>query len=185
MILTNKKKIYEEILKLKNLYFGKGVDRFKHKGIGWNQRFTNLQAAIGLAQLERINQIVKKKIFIGEYYSKKLQTLSNKIYLPPINTNYCKNIFWVYGIVIRENIKVNAEFVINFLRKKGIESRPFFFPMHLQPVYRRMKIFQDLKYPISENISKKGFYIPCGLGISIKEQNKVVNTLLEFFKSIK
>ena len=59
-----------EILKLKNLYFGKSTDRFKHKEIGWNQRFTNLQAAVGLAQLERIDQIVKKKIFIGEYYSK-------------------------------------------------------------------------------------------------------------------
>ena len=61
MILTNKKKIYEENLKIKNLYFGKGVNRFKHQGIGWNQRFTNLQAAIGLAQLERIKEIVKKK----------------------------------------------------------------------------------------------------------------------------
>ena len=184
MILTNTKKIYDEILKLKNLYFGKGVDRFKHKGIGWNQRFTNLQAAIGLAQLEKINKIVKKKFFIGKYYSNKLQILTNKVHLPLLTTKYCKNIFWVYGLVIRENIKVNAEFVINVLRKKGIESRPFFYPMHLQPVYKKMKIFQDLKYPISENISKKGFYIPSGLGISIKEQNKVIDTLLEVFKSI-
>jgi perosamine synthetase len=184
MILTNKKKIYEEILKLKNLYFGKSTDRFKHKEIGWNQRFTNLQAAVGLAQLERIDQIVKKKIFIGEYYSKKLRTLSHKIHLPLKNTNYCKNIFWVYALVIKNNIKINAKFLIKTLRKKGIECRPFFYPMHLQPVYKKMKIFNNLKYPNSEVISNKGFYIPCGLGISIKEQNKVIKALLEVFKSI-
>jgi perosamine synthetase len=184
MILTNKKKIYEEILKLKNLYFGKGVDRFKHKEIGWNQRFTNLQAAIGLAQLERINKIVKKKFLVGEYYSEKLQFLSNKLHLPLISTKYCKNIFWVYGLVIRDNIKVNAEFVINILRKKGIECRPFFYPMHLQPIYRKMKIFDNLNFPVSEMISKKGFYIPSGLGITIKEQNKVIDTLARVFKNI-
>jgi perosamine synthetase len=184
MILTNKKKIYEEILKLKNLYFGKSTDRFKHKEIGWNQRFTNLQAAVGLAQLERIDQIVKKKIFIGEYYSKRLRTLSHKIHLPLKNTNYCKNIFWVYALVIKNNIKINAKFLIKTLRKKGIECRPFFYPMHLQPVYKKMKIFNNLKYPNSEVISNKGFYIPCGLGISIKEQNKVIKALLEVFRSI-
>ena len=167
MILTNKKKIYEEILKLKNLYFGKSTDRFKHKEIGWNQRFTNLQAAVGLAQLERIDQIVKKKIFIGEYYSKRLRTLSDKIHLPLKNTNYCKNIFWVYALVIKNNIKINAKFLIKTLRKKGIECRPFFYPMHLQPVYKKMKIFNNLKYPNS-----------------IKEQNKVIKALLDVFKSI-
>ena len=127
MILTNKKKIYEENLKIKNLYFGKGVNRFKHQGIGWNQRFTNLQAAIGLAQLERIKEIVKKKRTIGEYYNKKLKILSNKLHLPLNSTSYCKNIFWIYGLVIKDRIKVNAEFIINVLKKKGIECRPFFY----------------------------------------------------------
>lgn len=184
MILTNKKKIYDEILRLKNLYFGKGTNRFKHKGIGWNQRFTNLQAAIGLAQLERIHQIVKKKYSIGEYYTKKLKILSNKLNLPLKKTIYCKNIFWVYGLVIKNNIKINAEFVINALRKKGIECRPFFYPMHLQPIYKKMKIFKNLKYPISETISKKGFYIPSGLGIEKREQDKVINVLVNFFKKV-
>jgi perosamine synthetase len=184
MILTNKKEIHKEVLKIKNLYFGKGVSRFRHIGLGWNYRLTNLQAAVGLAQLERIKQIVRKKKFIGKYYTKKLQILSNKLYLPLKDTTYCKNIFWVYGLVIRDHIKINAEFVINALRKKGIECRPFFYPMHLQPIYKKLKIFKDLKYPISETISKKGFYIPCGLGIDIKEQDKVINALVRVFKLI-
>ena len=185
MILTNNKKIYKESIKLKNLYFGKGTDRFKHSNIGWNQRFTNLQAAIGLAQLERIKKIVQKKKAIGKYYNKKLKILSNKLHLPLEETLYCKNIFWVCGFVIKENIKVNAKFIINSLRKKGIECRPFFYPMHLQPIYRKMKIFKKLNYPVSEIVSKKGFYIPSGLGITQKQQDKVINNLLKVFQNIK
>ena len=184
MILTNKKKIYEEILKLKNLYFGKGTNRFKHKNIGWNQRFTNLQAAIGLAQLERIDKIIKRKFSIGDYYAKKLKILSNKLHLPLEHKEYCKNIFWIYGLVIRDNIKVNAKFVIDSLKKKGIECRPFFYPMHLQKVYLKMKIFPKEKHPISERISKKGFYIPSGLGVTRKEQDIVIHQLINIFKNI-
>jgi perosamine synthetase len=184
MILTNNKKIYEESIKLKNLYFGKGTNRFKHNDIGWNQRFTNLQAAIGLAQLERIGKIVQKKKVIGDYYTKKLEILSDKLYLPLEQTSYCKNIFWIYGLIIKDSIKVNAEFVINSLRKKGIECRPFFYPMHCQSVYSKMKLFTKVKYPISEKISKKGFYIPCGLGITRKEQDVVINKVINLFKNI-
>jgi perosamine synthetase len=184
MILTNKKKIYEEILKLKNLYFGKGINRFKHNDIGWNQRFTNIQAAIGLAQLERIKKIIKKKIVIGKYYTKKLSILGDKLELPLAKTNYCKNIYWVYGLVIKDHIKIKADFIINILRKKNIECRPFFYPMHKQPVYKKMKIFNKEKYSNSERISQKGFYIPCGLGITIKEQNEVVKNIINVFQEI-
>jgi perosamine synthetase len=184
MILTNNKKIYKESIKLKNLYFGKGTNRFKHNEIGWNQRFTNLQAAIGLAQLERIKKIIEKKKAIGSYYNKKLQILSDKIHLPLEQTSYCKNIFWVCGFVIKDNIEVNAEFVINSLRKKGIECRPFFYPMHCQSVYSKMKIFPKAKYPISEKISQKGFYIPSGLGITRKEQDVVISKVINLFKNI-
>ena len=181
MILTNNKTIYENILKLKNLYFGIGLNRFKHEQIGWNQRFTNLQASIGLAQLERIKKIVRKKISVGIYYTKKLSILSDKINLPLSKVEYCNNIFWVYGIVIKDSVKIDAYTIINLLKKKKIECRPFFYPMNLQPVYRKMKIFDNTKYPISEKISKKGFYIPSGLGITRKEQNKVIQELVKIF----
>lgn len=181
MILTNNKKIYEESIKLKNLYFGKGTNRFKHNDIGWNQRFTNLQASIGLAQLERIKKIVKKKISVGIYYTKKLSILSDKIYLPLNNTKYCKNIYWVYGVVIKDHIKLKAKKIINILKKKGVECRPFFYPMHCQPVYKKMKIFNKAKYPVSEKLSEKGFYIPSGIGITRKEQDLVISQLLKIF----
>jgi perosamine synthetase len=90
----------------------------------------------------------------------------------------------VYGVLIKENLKISAKTIIDILKKKGVECRPFFYPMHLQPIYRKMKIFDNSIFPVSEMISKKGFYIPSGLGITIKEQNKVIDTLVRVFKKI-
>ena len=184
MILTNKKKIYQRLLKLKNLYFGKGTNRFKHKEKGWNCRMTNLQAAIGLAQLEKIKKIVKKKIFIGNYYRKNLLNLSNKIILPLDNNVYCKNIYWVYGLIIKDKINIKANQIIDILKTKGIECRPFFYPMHKQPVFKKIGIFKKEHYPISEKLSAKGFYIPSGIGMTINEQDKVINVLYKVFKNL-
>jgi perosamine synthetase len=113
-----------------------------------------------------------------------LSILSDKLELPLAKTNYCKNIFWVYGLVIKDHIKIKADFIINILRDKNIECRPFFYPMHNQPVYKKMKIFAKEKYLNSERISQKGFYIPCGLGITIKEQNDVIKNIINVFKKI-
>ena len=184
MILTNSKKLYKNVLSLKNLYFGRGINRFKHNGIGSNQRFTNLQASIGLAQLERINKIVKKKISIGKYYTKKLSLLSDKLILPKIRTKYCQNIYWVFGLVIRDSLKIVAKEVIDKLKNNGVECRPFFYPMHLQPVYKKKKLFDNRRYPISEKIFRKGFYIPSGLAITRQEQDIVVKKIIKIFNSI-
>jgi perosamine synthetase len=184
MIVTNKKKIYQRLLKLKNLYFGKGTNRFKHKEKGWNCRLTNLQAAIGLAQLEKIKKIVKKKFFIGNYYRKKLLNLSNKIILPLESNSYCKNIYWVYGLIIKDKINIKADKIIDILKRKGVECRPFFYPMHKQPVFKKIGIFKKEYYPISEKLSAKGFYIPSGIGMTINEQDKVIKVLYKVFKNL-
>jgi perosamine synthetase len=184
MIVANKKKIYQRLLKLKNLYFGKGTNRFKHKEKGWNCRLTNLQAAIGLAQLEKIKKIVKKKFFIGNYYRKNLLNLSNKIILPLESNSYCKNIYWVYGLIIKDKINIKADKIIDILKRKGVECRPFFYPMHKQPVFKKIGIFKKEYYPISEKLSAKGFYIPSGIGMTINEQDKVINVLYKVFKNL-
>jgi perosamine synthetase len=184
MIVTNKKKIYQRLLKLKNLYFGKGTNRFKHKEKGWNCRLTNLQAAIGLAQLEKIKKIVKKKFFIGNYYRKNLLNLGNKITLPLDSNAYCKNIYWVYGLIIKDKINIKAGKIIDILKRKGVECRPFFYPMHKQPVFKKIGIFKKEYYPISEKLSAKGFYIPSGIGMTINEQDKVIKVLYKVFKNL-
>jgi perosamine synthetase len=186
MILTNNKKIFINISKLKNLFFGTGVNRFKHSNIGWNHRFTNVQASIGLAQLERIKKIVEKKFSVGLYYTKKLKVLSESLTLPLTSNEYCKNIYWVYAVLIKDHIKLNSDAIIRLLKKKGIDCRPFFYPMHLQPVFKKKLFFKKEKYPVSEKISKKGFYLPGGLGITRKEQDVVIRAMIETFsKNIK
>ena len=87
--------------------------------------------------------------------------------------------------MIKDNIKLNASRAITILKKNGIDCRPFFYPMHIQPIYKKMKIFDNTKFPISEKISKKGFYIPSGLGITRGEQDVVINKIIEIFNKKK
>ena len=176
MILTNNLKIYKEINKLKNLYFGTGSERFVHKKIGWNFRMSNLQAAVGLAQLEKLDFNVKKRRSIGQFYNFKLKNFKDIFYLPVNDLKFCKNIYWIYGLVIKEKHKFTAKKFMDLLNKKGVGTRPFFYPLHKQPMVKK---YNKQKLPNSEYISKYGFYIPSGLGISLKQQKYVVNKIEE------
>jgi perosamine synthetase len=166
MILTNEKKIFLKCKSLKNLSFTNSYyDRFKHDDIGWNYRFTNIQAAIGCGQLKNIVKIVKKKRDIGNLYYEKLKNLKN-ISLQINNAKYAKNIYWVFGVVIKKKSKINRNNVMKKLLRKGIDTRPFFVPMHKQPIFIKKKTFKKkLSFKNSEYISMNGFYLPSGLGV--------------------
>lgn len=142
MVLTDDKNLANECRKLRNLCFKNGK-RFIHEKLGWNYRMTNLQAAVGLAQLEQLDNFVKKKRYIGELYSEKLSVLKN-VQLPLAKTEYATNIYWVYGIVLKSNFRLNAKEVMKKLIHQGIGCRPFFYPMHLQPVFKK-KIYLKIK----------------------------------------
>jgi len=174
MIVTNSKSLRDRCRSLRNLCL-QDKKRFIHSELGWNYRLTNIQAAIGLAQLERLEEIVEKKRRIGRWYNNLLNNLEG-ISLPLENTDYANNIYWVYGIVINKD-NLNVEDLINLLKIEGIGSRPFFYPLHLQPVLVDYKKFNNTKFPVSEKISKQGLYLPSGLGISHTEIKKVANVL--------
>ena len=179
MILTNNKKIYDECISLRNLCFGTGNDRFNHNSIGWNYRFTNLQASMGLGQLKNIKWIIKRKREIGRKYHKHLKN-NKKILIQDIKTNYATNIFWVFGIVIKKNFKLSRNLLVKKLNEKGIQTRNFFYPMHKQNIFRKMKIFKNkIAYPNSEFLSKNGLYLPSGLGLKNKEIDYICKTLTE------
>jgi perosamine synthetase len=181
MIVTNNKKLFERFMILKNISFQPKKQKFIHNELGWNYRMTNMQAAFGLAQLENIKMFVKKKREIGNFYNDKLKKISS-IKLPLKKNKFSENIYWVYTILLK-NKKDNAKKYINLLKKNGIEARPFFCPMHLQPVFKKMKLFKkNDRYPVSEMIFKKGFYIPSGLGTTRKELNLTVKKLHKIFK---
>ena len=177
MIVTNKKDIYEKCKSLRNLSFSKSYfDRYNHDDIGWNYRMTNMQAALGCGQLKSINKIVKRKREIGNLYYKHLK--KNKHLLFQENKNsYSKNIYWVFGVLLKKNSRSKRDFLMRALLKNKIDTRPFFLSMNKQKIFKKMKIFSKSKMPNSEYLSNNGFYLPSGLGISDSEIRYVCTTL--------
>ena len=179
MILTNDKKLYEKCKSLRNLCFGNGNHRFNHDDIGWNYRMTNLQAAVGCGQLKNISKIIKRKREIGRRYISILKK-SKKIYIQPYKFNYSKNIFWVFGVLLKKNANVSRDLIIKELHKRNIQTRTFFFPMHKQNIFKRMKLFpKKQKFVNAEYLSKNGFYLPSGLGIKNSDIDIVGKALKE------
>jgi perosamine synthetase len=183
MILTDDENLYEKCKGYRNLCFSFDPDRrFIHEEIGWNYRMTNLQAALGIAQLERIQEHINKKIWIGKKYNELLADLQDICYLPAPKTDYAENIYWVYTIVLKDDYPKNAKQIMKELRDKGIGTRSFFYPMHLQPVFQRMGLFKGDTYPNSEKLYEKGFYIPSGLALTEEQINEVSNALHEVLR---
>ncbi|MCK9224199.1 MAG: DegT/DnrJ/EryC1/StrS family aminotransferase [Candidatus Muirbacterium halophilum] len=177
MVLMDDEIIYEKSKGLRNLCFSNDADkRFIHEELGWNYRMTNMQAALGVAQLEQIDEIVVKKRWIGNYYNELLKDI-DYINLPISKTEFCENIYWVYAITLKDSCIKTAKEVMQELGKYKIGTRPFFYPMHKQPVFNKMGLFLDDDLPNSEKLYERGFYIPSGLALT-KEQIEEVSDAL-------
>ena len=174
MVLTDDKNLDDRAKSLRNLCFTN--DRFVHEEIGFNYRLTNMQAALGVAQLEQIEDIIIKKRWIGNIYNELLKDL-DMINLPLSKTNYCENIYWVYAITLKDNCVKTVKQVMNELNELEIGTRPFFFPMHKQPIFKKKGLFLDEMLPNSEKLYQKGFYIPSGLALT-EDQLKEVSSAL-------
>jgi len=172
MIVTDNDELAERCRSLRNLCF-KPQKRFVHESLGWNLRMTNIQAALGLAQIERIDEFVAKKRAMGKIYTELLSGLQDLIQLPLPSTDYADNIYWVYGIVLKEKSALNAETMMRKMSQLGIGTRPFFYPMHMQPVFKKANMFVGESYPVAESIAENGFYIPSGLALTEEQMNIV------------
>lgn len=168
MLVTDDPQLAEQCRSLRNLYFRNQGRRFVHDRLGWNYRMSNLQAALGVAQLERLNEFVARKRWMGARYTELLTGLPG-VQLPLTRTEDADNIYWVYGLVLADAVAFNAEEAIRRLSNMGIGTRPFFWPMHEQPVFRNMGLFQNERYPHAENLSRRGFYLPSGLALTIEQ----------------
>jgi perosamine synthetase len=164
MILTDDDELAETCRGLRNLCFSLNK-RFVHERLGWNLRMTNVQAGLGLAQLERLDEFVDRKRRMGERYTELLADLPS-IQLPLAVTDYADNIYWVYGLMIDEAHGFDAAQAMQSLAGNGIGTRPFFYPMHQQPVLKRRGLFANAHYPVAERCYRRGFYIPSGLALS-------------------
>ena len=164
MILADDDELAGRLTSLRNLCF-QPERRFVHEELGWNARMTNLQAALGVAQTERLAGMVAIKRRIGALYDEHLDGVE-RIKRPVARTNYADNIYWVYGIVLDDDVPFDAAEAMRRLANKGIGTRPFFWCMHEQPVLRRMGLFEKDSHPHAEHIARRGFYLPSGLALT-------------------
>lgn len=171
MIVCNNEALSERCKKLRNLAFEPAGRRFIHHELGWNYRMTNLQAALGLAQLEKIDNHLSIKRKIGREYQEGLKEIKG-FQLPLASTDFSSNIYWVFALVAESEALAND--TIKKLSDKKIGTRPFFWCMHEQPVFQAMGLFKDETYPVAERLARNGFYIPSGLGLTDDEIKEVI-----------
>ena len=170
MVLCDDKLLDEKAKNFRNLCFG--ADRFIHEELGDNYRMTNMQAALGVAQLEGIDVAVDKKRHIGNTYNELLKDLRS-VNLPVTKTDFCENIYWVYAITLKDDYRKTAKEVMAELSMYNIGTRPFFYPMHKQPVFKKMGLFLEDDLPNSESLYEKGLYIPSGLALTNEDIHDV------------
>jgi Predicted pyridoxal phosphate-dependent enzyme apparently involved in regulation of cell wall biogenesis len=174
MVLTNDSIIAEKARSLRNLCF-RPERRFFHTELGYNYRMTNMQAALGVAQLERFEQIIAKKRRMGAEYTKRLQEIPSMQL--PVEESWAKQVYWMYGLVLDESTGMDAVEFARRLDTQGVQTRPFFLGMHEQPVFRARGLFKGEHYPIAERIAKQGLYIPSGLALTNAQLEETCNVV--------
>lgn len=175
MVLTDDKRLAERCCSLRNLCF-QPQKRFVHEELGWNLRMSNLQAALGVAQLERLDEFIARKRRMGQCYTERLLDIPC-LQLPVLRTNYADNIYWVYGLVLKDEVPFDAEEAIRRLSQHQIGSRPFFWPMHKQPIFQKMGLFTGESCPVAERIARQGFYVPSGIALTDEQMERVTDVL--------
>jgi perosamine synthetase len=162
---------------LRNLCFQE-TKRFVHEELGWNYRMSNLQAAVGVAQLENLSAHLKKTRHMGLYYRSLLSECPG-VDLPPADQEYADNYYWVFGLLLQDCVEKTTDQVMADLRKLGIGTRPYFWSMHEQPVFQKMGLFKKDIHSVSEKMARRGFYLPSGLSINQSQQERVAQALYE------
>ena len=181
MIVTDNSALADNCRSLRNLCF-RAEQRFVHDEIGWNYRMTSLQAALGLAQLERLDEFIRIKKRMGALYLEQLQDCPH-LRLPQAETDYSENSYWVFPVVIAGHSPFAATDVMDKLRERQIGTRPFFYPIHRQPALKKIGLFAHESHPVSERVAAKGFYLPSGLALTEDQVKSVAARLKEVLRA--
>jgi perosamine synthetase len=176
MVVTNNKSLAKKARILKDLAFSP-KKRFLHIDIGFNYRMTNLQAAIGLAQLEKINKFVESRRRNAYLYNQYLKGIKGLVL--PVEKEWAKNVYWMYGVLVDREFGMTRNQLRGELLKKGIETRDFFIPLHRQPICKKMRLFHNESYPCSEKLSQQGFYLPSSSKLKKEEIQFIAQAIKE------
>jgi perosamine synthetase len=170
MVLTDDDGLAERCRSLRNLCF-QSERRFLHEEIGFNFRLTNMQAAVGVAQIERIDELVARKREVGTRYRERLGRIEG--IETAVEEPWARNVYWMNGLVVGEETGLDAESFATRLAERGVETRPFFVGMHEQPVFHRMGLFRDERYLVAERIARQGLYLPSGTALTDAQTDAV------------
>ena len=172
MVVTNREDVAARARLLRNQAFEE--PRFVHREIGFNYRLTNLQAAIGLAQCEKIAEKVDRKRALARDYSRLLAGAAD-LTLPP-EAPWARNVYWMYGVLLHDAFGRSRDEVMRILREQGVETRPFFHPLHRQPSLAEHT--NHGPYPVADDLGRRGLYIPSGPGLTPDQVEEVARKLL-------
>lgn len=170
MVLTDDATVANRLRSLRNLSF-RSEKRFLHTELGHNFRLTNLQAALGVAQVERIGDIVSRKQWMGRAYSERLAGIP-ALQLP-VEASWARCVYWMYGLVVDESTGMDAVEFARRLRAEDVDTRPFFLGMHEQPALLGRGLFAGEQYPVTERIAKQGLYLPSGLALTEAQLDQI------------
>jgi perosamine synthetase len=173
MVLTDDHRLAERCRLLRNLAF-RPDRRFLHDELGFNFRITNVQAAIGLAQVERIDATVARKREIARRYTNRLRGLPVGL---PVEREWARSVWWMYGLIVDESTGLDAVALADRLRERDVETRPFFLGMHAQPALRARGWFDGQRYPVADRLARQGLYLPSGVGLTNDQIDEVCDAV--------
>ena len=179
MVVTNSEKIASTVRRYKDLAHSPGR-RFLHTDLAFNYRMTNLQAAVGTAQMEDINKFISIKRSMAQAYSSSLQSIRGLTL--PVEKKWARCVYWMYTILVQEDFGLSRDEVMSALRERGIDTRSFFVPVHKQPVFRKYQETARHSFPESTQLSEKGLYLPSGLALTPSQIQEVCLAIKEIQK---
>ena len=180
MVCTNDEVFAGLVRKLRDHSFS--TERhFWHEYVGFNYRMTNMQAAIGLAQVERLDEIVTRRRVLAKQYNEALKDIPGLIL--PEEQDDKKNVYWMYAVRVGEGFNISRDELRASLARRGIETRTFFIPMHLQPIY--FEQFRGKSFNVSENLCKTGLYLPTSELITIDDVKWIAEQINNIFRGEK
>jgi perosamine synthetase len=174
MVTTNNDTYNEKIRSFKALSFGK-EHKLMHQNIGYNYRLGNLQAAVGVGQLEKIEKIIKLKRNMASYYLSNLKDLKNIIL--PYEAPYAFSVYWMFHIVLTGLLSGKRSEFMKLLKDSGVETREDFIPYHEQKIFIEKGLVKGNECPLSSKYAKDGLYLPSGTDIT-KNQLKYVSKIV-------
>ncbi len=176
MVLADDPGLAERARSYRNLCF-RPEKRFLHTELGYNFRMTNLQAAVGLAQVERLDEFIAIKLRLADCYRHRLAGVPGVRFMPV--KPWARSVYWMYAVELDAALGLDAAAVMARLKAQGVGTRPFFLGLHQQPVLQELAIARGESYPHTERAARLGFYLPSGLNLKEETVTQVVAALRE------